>query len=192
MKAWPGRGPDSGASGRKHDLGELKSAFGSESPLPGLLAEITKRTNQVNRQLKQVRGESKEALKIVAETGNELNAAKANVTSWNRRVAVLEKIIESTPSIKEALEQVESPDDFREKVEAYMALNNVGRAKVPTWMRTATARPRSNRRNQEDAQRQFHFARSDGVAKSLRACAPCLTRRLGLVVTAARQGPGRS
>jgi len=99
--------------------GDLRESFGAENPLDSLSKEITNKTNQVNEALKKVAGKSKEALTILGEARSELKAAKATVTSWNRRVAVLDKIIESTPSIKEALEQVRSPEDFRSKVEAY-------------------------------------------------------------------------
>jgi len=107
---------------------QLRDSFGSDpdkNPLLDLNRQISAKTNQVNEQLKKVRGDSKEALRIVAQTGNELAAAKATVTSWNRRVAVLDKLIAATPSIKEALQQVKAPDDFRQKVEAYTsALKN--------------------------------------------------------------------
>jgi hypothetical protein len=103
---------------------DLQDSFASNGPLSKLQGRLNARTNAINAELKLLRGESREALKAAAESRNELDAAKAVVTSWNRKVAVLQELIETAPSLKDALKDTAAPKDFGGQIEAYTAKLN--------------------------------------------------------------------
>lgn len=79
--------------------------------------EVVSLESNIQQELENA-GKRSAAHKAASKTADEaLVNAKADLTNWNKRVAVLDKLIETIPSIEMALANVNDEDDFRNEAE---------------------------------------------------------------------------
>ncbi len=96
---------------------KLQAAFGDVGLASEMSAKIEQEIEIINKELLQAQGKKGRVTASLKDANDELESAKKILSGWNRRVAVLEKLIEVTPSIEQALSEVEDEAGFRKKAE---------------------------------------------------------------------------
>ena len=96
---------------------ELREQLGSAGLVGDLNERLTGIASETNKELIYLREKTAREKAQLETTQQELNAARRALTNWNRRLALLEKIIELTPSVETASSEVKESDDFRTTIE---------------------------------------------------------------------------
>ena len=107
---------------------------------PRLSGNIATLRASIDRDLVSARARSDAALAGEQAADKELEHAKATVTNWNRRVAVLEKLIEITPTLT-ALSETKGFDGFKEKAKELVE----GAKNTPVTYIDADGKPQKER-----------------------------------------------
>ena len=101
----------------KMDWDKLQAEFGDKGLASKLSDKIETNIKNIQEELLKAQGKKGKVTASLKDADDELGSAKKILSGWNRRVAVLEKLIEVTPSIEQALSEVEDEAEFREKAE---------------------------------------------------------------------------
>ncbi len=95
--------------------GNLRDEFGDMGLANELSEEIELSVRVINNELLLVQGKKGKITASLKDANDELKSAKEILSGWNRRVAVLEKLIELIPSTDQALSQIQDIVDFKDK-----------------------------------------------------------------------------
>lgn len=118
------------------ETGEEPGESSGNGATVSLLSELSDTVDRIRSNIygelkisRDAMAQEKEKLELARK---ELERAKSVLTNWNRRVAVLEKLIAVTPNIEIAISQVHDSDEFKSKAEdiAKAVKTEIGKASV--------------------------------------------------------------